>query len=338
MNPLDLIFGGNQFIEFIKDIFSFYDYTIIPEPNIKNTYYDFSVEKENMKYLIEVKYFRNGSPNPQLLIHAIEKVYAHLDTDCSLILITNSLVNDSLRNKLQTNKNIIILDIQNILYIIDDIPTLKSKLLSILDFTVTSIIPKQPNLGKIFTQTKILEPTTSNGIKLKQCIINWSTTNSNIAYENMCTKVLNYLFDDELTLWHTQEKSNSDLYRFDLICKIKDGDISGFWTTLVQFFNSKYIIFEFKNYNDKITQKEIYTTDKYLYLKALRSVAIIISCKGASTNANKAIRGTLRENGKLILSISNEDMIKMIEMKLNNELPSDYLYSKFDELMIDLEK
>ena len=70
----------------------------------------------------------------------------------------------------------------------------------------------------------------------------------------------------------------------------------------------------------------------------MRSVAIIISCKGASLNAEKAIRGTLRENGKLILSISNEDMIKMMDMKLNNELPSDYLYSKFDELMIDLEK
>ena len=31
-------------------------------------------------------------------------------------------------------------------------------------------------------------------------------------------------------------------------------------------------------------------------------------------------------------------MIKMMDMKLNNELPADYLYSKFDELMIDLEK
>lgn len=90
--------------------------------------------------------------------------------------------------------------------------------------------------------------------------------------------------------------------------------------------------------NLKITQKEIYTTDKYLYLKALRSVAIIISCNGASSNADRAIKGTLRENGKLILSISNQDLIKMIDIKINKENPSDYLYSKFDDLLINLEK
>ena len=106
----------------------------------------------------------------------------------------------------------------------------------------------------------------------------------------------------------------------------------------MQCFNSKYIIFEFKNYSEKITQKEIYTTDKYLYLKALRGVAILVSCKGASTNANKAIRGTLRENGKLILSVSNTDLLKMIDIKINKGIPADYLYQKFDELLIDLEK
>lgn len=99
-----------------------------------------------------------------------------------------------------------------------------------------------------------------------------------------------------------------------------------------------YYIFEFKNYAKQITQKEIYTTDKYLYLKALRGVAIIVSCKGASPNANKAIRGTLRENGKLILSIDNSDLCKMIKIKMNEGTPADYLYSKFDNLLIDLEK
>jgi len=103
-------------------------------------------------------------------------------------------------------------------------------------------------------------------------------------------------------------------------------------------FGIIYIVFEFKNYAKQITQKEIYTTDKYLYLKALRGVAIIVSCKGASPNANKAIRGTLRENGRLILSIDNSDLCEMIKIKMNEGTPADYLYSKFDNLLIDLEK
>ncbi len=151
-------------------------------------------------------------------------------------------------------------------------------------------------------------------------------------------KILKYLFNSELSLWKEQEKSNDDLFRFDLICKIKDGKVGAFWSILEEFFKTKYIIFEFKNYTNKITQREVYTTDKYLYHRALRGVAIIISCNGEDENAQKAIRGTLRENGKLIVGVNNHDLIKMIEMKKNDGVPADYLYDILDNLLIDLEK
>ena len=94
-----------------------------------------------------------------------------------------------------------------------------------------------------------------------------------------------------LGLWVVQERSNNGLYRFDLCCKIKNGVNQDFFVTIQNQFNTKYIVFEFKNYEDKITQKEIYTTEKYLYAKALRSVAIIVSRKGADENALAAAKG-----------------------------------------------
>ena len=154
----------------------------------------------------------------------------------------------------------------------------------------------------------------------------------------LCTEILKELFMDDLSVWKEQKKSNDDLYRFDLICKIRDGRVNPFWRFLEEFFNTKYIIFEFKNYKEAITQKEIYTTEKYLYAKALRSVAIILSCHGADKNAEKAIKGALRENGKLIISISNEDIIHMLEAKKNNEEPSDDLYTMLDNMLMALEK
>lgn len=57
------------------------------------------------------------------------------------------------------------------------------------------------------------------------------------------------------------------------------------------------MIFEFKNYSEPITQKEIYTTEKYLYAKALRCVGILIAANGYSENAQWAAKGCLRENG-----------------------------------------
>ena len=146
------------------------------------------------------------------------------------------------------------------------------------------------------------------------------------------------MFSNDLTLWREQQKSNDDLYRFDLICKIKDDVTSAFWKFIEEYFRSKYIIFEFKNYKDVITQKEIYTTEKYLYAKALRCVAIIVSCNGSDENAKKAIKGTLRENGKLILNLSNKDIANMLEYELNGNLASEYLYNVLDEMLIELEK
>ena len=83
----------------------------------------------------------------------------------------------------------------------------------------------------------------------------------------------------------------------------------------------------------------INTTEKYLYSKALRGIAIVISHNGEDNNAQKAIKGILRETGKLILSINNNDLVKMLKMKFDNSAPpSVHLYDKLDKMLIDLEK
>lgn len=157
-------------------------------------------------------------------------------------------------------------------------------------------------------------------------------------FEIVSTNILKYLFAEELTLWRNQKQSNNGLFRFDLLCRIKNGEQQTFWSIIESFFQSKYVIFEFKNYSQKITQKEVYTTEKYLYLKALRGVAIIITSKGVDKNAEWAAKGVFRETGKLIMIFDKQDINKMYTMKMKNENPSEYLLSKLDDLLTDLEK
>lgn len=111
-----------------------------------------------------------------------------------------------------------------------------------------------------------------------------------------------------------------------------------FFDTVKNYFRTKYIVFEFKNYSDRITQKEIYTTEKYLYEKALRKVAIIISRSGADAHALWAAKGSLRENGKLILCLSDQDLVEMLDMKDRGELPAEFLSAMLDDLLMHLEK
>lgn len=79
-------------------------------------------------------------------------------------------------------------------------------------------------------------------------------------------------------------------------------------------------------------------TEKYLYDKALRKVAIIISKKGIAENALKAIKGCLREQGKVILPLSDNDILTMLNMYYKEINPTDYLSEKLDKLLIELEK
>lgn len=334
---------GYRFEKVVASIFTSYNFAVSYCDTQHDLGCDILAVGKDGQYLIEVKFSRTKRiPSSSLFdVAARLSVIANSNGDILNpsypLLVVGASLNSDLRKRIE-DIGVITIDIENLLFLVQNNEEIKSELLSILDYSVNDLLPKEPNTHIFKMQCKPIQPLKSKGDNLQQRIYEWQNSNGSAAYEDLCYETLKYLFDDELSLWHRQQNSNSDLYRFDLICKIKDGEVSGLWSTIVQCFNSKYIIFEFKNYTDPITQKEIYTTDKYLYLKALRGVAIIVSCKGASQNAHKAIRGTLRENGKLILSIDNSDLIKMIEIKMNEGVPADHLYAKFDELLIDLEK
>lgn len=157
-------------------------------------------------------------------------------------------------------------------------------------------------------------------------------------YEKLCTDILRQLFSNYLSIWKKQKTSNDGLYRFDLICKTKSDIKDDFFWTINKYFNTRYIIFEFKNYSTEISSKEVYATEKYLYDKALRKVAIIISRKPFSKNAQKAANGCLRENGKVIINLTDRDLITLLDMHNRKDNPADYLSQKLDDLLVELEK
>lgn len=332
-----------KFEKFITKLFEEHNF-IINDPQ-KSDYktenikpyapFDFTAESHEVVYVVEVKYYRLNYINTNGLYASVEKLVHYRDimgASVEPVVIISSQASPKLRERFK-NYDVKLLDISNLLYIVETIPDLKQELLTLLDYSVNEIVSQKPEIDF----TYVLRESRNIGEQLKEKILNCKSISSS-EYENLCEDTLKFLFDDELALWRRQKTSNRGLYRFDLVCKIKDGDVSGLWNTIYQCFNTKYIIFEFKNYTEEITQKEVYTTEKYLYLKALRGVAFIISTKGPDENAKIAMRGALRENGKLIISIDNKELIEMIDIKLDGGVPADYLYDKFDNMLIDLDK
>ena len=155
-------------------------------------------------------------------------------------------------------------------------------------------------------------------------------------FEEICFDILRYLFGDHLSVWEKQNSTDDDLHRFDLICRISS--THDFWKFLIEGFDSRFIIFEFKNYTSTIGQKEIYSTEKYLYKTAFRNVAFIIAKNGYHNNAAIAAKGSLRENGKLIFILDSHDIKRLLKMKDLGEEPSDYISEKLDSMLMTISK
>jgi hypothetical protein len=156
------------------------------------------------------------------------------------------------------------------------------------------------------------------------------------AYEKLMLDILKFLFRKDLTLWEKQQRTDDELSRFDLICRITFFD--DFWKSLAQSFNTRFILFEFKNYCQEVTQHAVYLTERYLYKNALRSVAVIISRDGPNDSAVQAAKGALRESGKLMFFLSDADVTNMLDGIKQEMNPNDYLADILDDWLVGLSR
>ena len=291
-------------------------------------YADIIAEKENRRYCIEVKYL-------QLRERAVDRICSMGKTHgMTPVAVVGSKIDDIRRNHyLEKYPDLILIDIANLLFAVQSYTELRNELIAALPFSIEEIEPQEG-----FLQIDILQHGDYTNSLIEE--MNLCKAGGPLArtYEVLCHKLLENAFSEDLALWEEQQKSNNELYRFDLLCRIKDENQKTFWSILERYFKSKYVILEFKNYNKPITQKEIYTTEKYLYAKALRSVGIIIAAHGYDENAYWAAKGCLRENGKLIILLDTDDLIEMNKLKQNSEDPSIFLLDKLDVMLSELEK
>ena len=320
--------------EFVEQLFLDNGYIMQREINSGKLNGDFFAEKDEKKYIVEVKRGDLDSFKINYIANMLHEETKGTDYISILVLFNrrSSVIKDKLEDKYDIN----VIDISNLLYLVANNQKMKDKLINLLDFSTENIMEKELNFDIDLKQYQECMESNYGYIERLEAIV---PGNKNAQqYEKFCVDILKYLFNDNLSLWEEQRRSNDDLFRFDLICKIKNNINNEIFNTIENYFFSKYIIFEFKNYIDEITQKEIYTTEKYLYKTALRTVAILLTRNGVDKNGIKAIKGTLRENGKLIIVLDDDDIKQMVYAKEHGEDYIEILINKLDKMLVSLEK
>jgi len=314
---------------------------------------DLIIIDNKIKSYCEVKFYRSKNIPNSTIKAACEQLayYLKQKKDGSGLLIVSSYVNQKLKEEVKGLFNIVVWD-RSDLYNLLQSGFPKSNLLS--DFEKLLIEAKQGvDTDDVFQDVEKMDKTPETYFRELDYLLTFSTVRQPRkkgerlckeidsikegkdgwrSFESKCEEILKYLFSEDLSIWNRQATTDDELSRFDLICRITSND--DFWKTIVQSFHSRYILFEFKNYSKEIGQNQVYTTERYLFTKALRSVSFIIARNGVSEQAINASKGALREHGKLILTLNRNDLCKMLEIKDTGGIPNDYLSQLLDEYLI----
>ncbi|MDH8676964.1 hypothetical protein QE109_02330 [Fusibacter bizertensis] len=314
---------------------------------------DYIAYENNNKAILEIKLYKSHKINMNILITAIEKLKfkGNISGILNLVLIVSIKIDKNIKKDLEHTYQVSIIDIDNLLHLSKFDNSIYSRFFNLINTTTeneNSIASDEYNIQEVFKKSSIISSFYSHSskdydIERKKgfSLINRlkalkSSKEYYRDYELLLLEILEFLFEGDLVGWHSQKSTTDDLNRFDLICRI-DSDI-GIWKLFTYDFKSRYLLFEFKNYSQKIKQTQIYTTEKYLFEKALRTVAIIISKKGADDGALSATHGVLRETGKLIINMNDADIVRMITMKLDGSDATEVIMEKVDDFLLRLSK
>lgn len=338
-----------EFEEIIRQIFLANKFKV---ETPKKQSYDFLATYQNTFAYVEVKLYTNKFARLDMVRTACSKLLSYKDNvNAKLILVVSNRITPNLKEEIFKEFGITIWDIQELFALAIDHSDIYYNLEKILaqalksqvdEFAVVDnnykalIIPNLINAKTTVNQ----KPAATKGKDLcKELNTIKPGRDEATNYENKCIEILKYLFDNktDLTLWAIQNTTDDGSNRNDLLCRILSYE-RNFWEEIANDFNTRYVVFEFKNYTDKIKQGQIFTTEKYLFLTAMRSVSFIIARVGADDNAIKAAKGALKEAGKLIVVLDNEDVCDMLTLKDNGDEPSAVLRKRIDEILIKLNR
>ena len=346
-------FHGYQLVEgFCVELLRYLKYqNVQTEVTNQRICYDIIAEKEE-KHIFEIKYYKSLYNSQKIINRAIEQVFKYkgeterIYPGCKLYLIMFCYVDKSIKDSAY-NRGIMIWDIANIMFLCQGDTFLTETISMITNFSITDIVMEEP-LPDI---KGIREDATYSGVsgsyileekkyetykkQLEECAAG-RKDGADRQYEIICAQIVKELFEEQFSKMNEQSHTADEMFRMDLLCSLKGG--TTFWDFLIDFYRTKFVVFEFKNYKEMISQNLIYISEKYLYSPALRNVAFIISRKGFDGNARKAAKGCLIEHGKLILELKDEDLLCMLNLKDNGQEPSDYLMEKVEDLLMGISK
>lgn len=304
--------------------------------------FDLLATHDGERWAIEVKYYRTARAQPVLVEKAAIRV-ARNGVEANVfkgMLVVSCILPDKLRASLESKYKITLVDRLDLRNWSAAHPELSEQLEALLEILPTESLPTliprtDPTLSSKPLGRRPPRRDENKGTQLCKELKGIDRGKASWArYEKVCEEILKYLFPNDLTGWHSQLRTDDGLNRYDYVCRVRP--TTEFWNFIIDHINSRYVLFEFKNYTSEINQGQILTTEKYLLKRGLRRVAIIMTRAGADDHAVAMTQGAMREQGKLMLIVNDEQVCEMLHMKERGDDPTDFLFELADNFLLKL--
>ncbi|WAM19505.1 restriction endonuclease [Rhodococcus sp. JS3073] len=128
-------------------------------------------------------------------------------------------------------------------------------------------------------------------------------------FEETATEILTKLFNPHLGPPEIQNRTDDGLDIMDAIFPIRSYQPP--WSFIRQEHQTRFVVAEFKNYTQEISQGEVRSISDYLLEKALRNFGLLISRQNPSKSAKEKRRKEWMEKRKMIVFLSDQDLIDM---------------------------
>lgn len=153
-------------------------------------------------------------------------------------------------------------------------------------------------------------------------------------YQSLVFDILEYLFCPPLEIPHYELADLDSRNRRDII--FENDANEGFWKSMREIYKAYYIVVDAKNYSKPLSKRPIIDIAYYLKPYGCGMFGIIACRKGTNGASEHAIKEQWIGNKKMIVVLSDEDLIEMLEIKNNSGNPEAIIRKKIANFRMKL--
>ena len=148
-------------------------------------------------------------------------------------------------------------------------------------------------------------------------------------YERVCCEILEYLFCPALGQPDAQSYTVNRSQRRDVVM---DNHVEeGFWARIRDRYHADYLVAEMKNNTGSVSNTSVWQLAAHMKEKGVGMFGLLIARNGVSRGvANYAIIDQWVHSKKMVVPLSNEDLVRMIRLRDEEGEATGYLSRLID--------